>query len=36
MARVVDAMGDTLPKIPILASPPLAMQQAREILESLQ
>lgn len=36
MARVVDAMGDALPKIPILASPPLAMQQAREILESRQ
>lgn len=34
MARVVDAMGDALPKLPILASPALAMEAARQVLES--
>lgn len=35
MARVVDAMGDALPKLPILASPALAMEQAREALNAI-
>ncbi len=32
MARVLDAMGDELPKLPILSSPLLAMQQAAAVL----
>jgi len=35
MARVIDAMGDGLPKLPILSSPSLAMTQAKEILDAL-
>ena len=35
MARVIDAMGDALPKLPILSSPALAMTQAREALNAL-
>lgn len=35
MARVIDAMGPDLPKIPILSSPALAMEQAREALNAL-
>jgi aspartate/glutamate racemase len=32
MARVVEAMGESLPKIPVLSSPALAMESAREAL----
>jgi hypothetical protein len=32
MARVVEAMGENLPKVPVLASPALAMEAAREAL----
>lgn len=35
MARVIDAMGDALPKLPILSSPALAMAQVREALNAL-
>jgi len=32
MARVIDALPAELKRVPILASPPLAMEQAREVL----
>jgi len=35
MARVVDALGDALPQLPILSSPALAMEEARQILSRL-
>jgi len=35
MARVIDAMGDDLPKLPIFSSPALAMAQAREALNAI-
>lgn len=35
MARVIDAMGAGLPSLPILSSPALAMEQARETLGAL-
>lgn len=35
MARVIDAMGDELPNIPILSSPTLAMEQAQETLDAI-
>lgn len=35
MARVVDSLGDALPKLPILSSPALAMEEARQILSRL-
>ena len=35
MARVIDSLGDALPKLPILSSPALAMEEARQILSRL-
>lgn len=35
MARVIDAMGDSLPSLPIFSSPALAMAQAREALNAI-
>ncbi|MBL8240067.1 MAG: hypothetical protein JNM66_21785 [Bryobacterales bacterium] len=35
MARVIDAMGASLPALPILSSPALAMEQARQVLDGL-
>ncbi|HEU0122622.1 MAG TPA: aspartate/glutamate racemase family protein [Bryobacteraceae bacterium] len=35
MARVIDAMGEDLPPLPILSSPALAMSQAQETLNAI-
>lgn len=34
MARVIDSLGDALPKTPIFSSPALAMEQARQTLDA--